>query len=252
MQTDQPQRSSDRGTLVARLSVALGTIGLLAAGAGPIAVHAGLALPIQGFGLFLLGSLLLGFLGFLLGAMALLRTRGTKGLQRSRAWIGTALGLALVAVPFVAAAPWRGLPRINDITTDPDNPPAFLAAAREPANQGRDLSYPASFAAQQRRAYPDIKPIMLAQPPAEAFVRAQRAAGQLGWKTTYSDPAAGVFEVQEVSPTFLFVDDIVVRVRPENEGSRIDVRSKSRNGTGDLGMNAKRIRAFAQSVVEGK
>jgi uncharacterized protein (DUF1499 family) len=251
VQRDKPQGEGDRGALVARLSVTLGTIGLLAAGAGPIAVHAGIALPLQGFTVFLSG-LLLGLVGFLTGTIALLRTRGTRGLPRSRAWTGTGLGLLLVIVLLVAASPGRGLPRINDITTDPDNPPGFAAAAREPANQGRDLSYPASFAAQQRKAYPDIKPIVLAQAPAEAFVRAQRAAGQLGWKTTYSDPAAGMFEAQEVSPTFLFVDDIVVRVQPADEGSRIDVRSKSRNGTGDLGVNAKRIRAFAQTVVEGK
>ena len=61
-----------------------------------------------------------------------------------------------------------------------------------------------------------------------------------------------MFEAAVTSPTFLFVDDIVVRVRPEGDGSRIDVRSKSRDGKGDLGMNAKRIRAFARSVAEGK
>lgn len=251
MQEEQPQRAAHRGALVARLSVTLATIGLLAAGAGPIAVHAGIALPIQGFAIFGVG-LLLGLVGFLFGAIALVRTRGSKGVQRSRAWMGSGLGLLLVLVLLVAASPGRGLPRINDITTDPDDPPLFAAAAREPANQDRDLSYKASFAAEQRRGYPDIKPILIPQPPAEAFVRAQRAAGQLGWKTTYSDPAAGVFEAQEVSPTFLFVDDIVVRVRPDPAGSRIDVRSKSRDGKGDLGMNAKRIRGFAQSVAEGK
>jgi len=250
VQEDQPQRTGHRGALVARFSVTLATIGLLAAGAGPLAVHAGLP-PVRGLTVFLIG-LLLGFLGFLLGVVALVRTRGSKGIQRSRAWIGTCLGLLLLIVFFVVASPGRGLPRINDITTDPDDPPPFAAAAREPANQGRDLSYPASFAAEQRGAYPDLQPIVLAQPPGEAFVRAQRAAGELGWRTTYSDPGAGVFEAQQVSPTFLFVDDIVVRVRPEGEGSRIDVRSKSRDGKGDLGVNAKRIRAFAQAVAEGK
>jgi len=250
VQDEQPQGVSNRGALLARLTVTLSTIGLLAAGAGPIAVHAGLA-PLQGLKIFLTG-LLLGFLGFLFGGIALLRTRGTEGIQRSRAWTGTGLGLLLVIVFFIAAAPGRGLPRINDICTDPDDPPSFAAAAREPANRERDMNYPASNVAEQRRAYPDVRPILLSQPPAESFARAQRAAGQLGWKTTYSDPGAGVFEAQVTSPIFLFVDDIVVRVRPEGQGSRIDVRSKSRDGKGDLGMNTKHIRAFAQSVTEGK
>lgn len=251
MQEDQPHRAGNRGALIARISVTLSTVGLLAAGTGPIAVHAGIALPVHGLAIFLAG-LLLGLIGFLLGAIALVVTRGSTGIQRSRAWIGTSLGLLLVIMLLVAASPGRGLPRINDITTDFDDPPAFAAAARESANQDRDLSYPASFAAAQREAYPDIKPILLQVSPADAFVRAQRAAGELGWKPIYSDPVAGVFEAQEVSATFLFVDDIVVRVRPEGEGSRIDVRSKSRDGKGDLGMNAKRIRAFAKSVAEGK
>jgi uncharacterized protein (DUF1499 family) len=251
VQEEQPQRTSHRGGLVARLSVTLSTIGLLAVGAGPIGVHAGMATPLQGLKVFLVG-LLLGFLGFLFGAIGLLLTRGSTGIQRSRAWMGTGLGFLLVIVFFVAAAPGRGLPRINDISTDPDDPPVFAAAAREPANQARDMSYPGTNAAEQRRAYPEIRPISLSQPPADTFVRAQRAAGELGWKTSYSDPGAGVFEAQVTSPTFLFVDDIVVRVRPEGDGSRIDVRSKSRDGQGDLGMNAKHIRAFAQSVAEGK
>jgi uncharacterized protein (DUF1499 family) len=197
-------------------------------------------------------GLVLGLLGFLFGALALLLSRGSTGIQRSRAWMGTVLGFLLLVVLFVAAAPGRRLPRINDITTDPEDPPVFAAAARELANQARDMSYPPTNAAEQRQAYPDVTPILFSQPPAETFVRAQRAAAALGWKTTYSDPTAGVFEAQVTSPTFLFVDDIVVRVRPEGEGSRIDVRSKSRDGQGDLGMNAKHIRAFAQNLAADK
>jgi uncharacterized protein (DUF1499 family) len=223
---------------------------MLCAGAGPLAVHAGLA-SVQGLKVFVSG-LFLGLLGFLFGAIALVFTRGSKSLSRSRAWTGTSLGLLLVVVFLVATFPGRGTPRINDITTDPDDPPTFAAAMRDVANQGRDMGYPPPFAAQQRQAYPDLKPILLPLPPNEAFVRAQHAAGELGWKTTYSDPGAGVFEAEQVTPTFLFVDDIVVRVRPEGKGSRIDVRSKSRDGKGDMGTNARRIRAFVRAVEEGK
>ena len=48
---------------------------------------------------------------------------------------------------------------------------------------------------------------------------------------------------------FRFVDDVVVRVRPaEGGGAIVDVRSKSRDGRGDLGANAARIRAFAEKL----
>jgi uncharacterized protein (DUF1499 family) len=48
---------------------------------------------------------------------------------------------------------------------------------------------------------------------------------------------------------FRFVDDVLVRVRPaDGGGALVDVRSKSRDGRGDLGVNAARIRAFAEKL----
>jgi uncharacterized protein (DUF1499 family) len=43
----------------------------------------------------------------------------------------------------------------------------------------------------------------------------------------------------------------VVRVRPDGNGSRIDVRSLSRIGGGDLGTNAKRVRAYSRRLAAG-
>jgi len=39
-------------------------------------------------------------------------------------------------------------------------------------------------------------------------------------------------------------------VRPAPSGSRIDVRSASRVGRSDLGVNARRIRAFLAAVTK--
>jgi uncharacterized protein (DUF1499 family) len=81
--------------------------------------------------------------------------------------------------------------------------------------------------------------------PREAIARAERAARALGWTIVGSDPAQGRLEATATTFWFRFTDDIVVRVRREGAGSRLDVRSKSRVGRGDLGANARRIRAFA-------
>jgi uncharacterized protein (DUF1499 family) len=62
------------------------------------------------------------------------------------------------------------------------------------------------------------------------------------------DPAAGTLEANETTRLFHFVDDVVVRVRPSDGGSVVDVRSKSRDGRGDMGVNAKRIRAFRDAL----
>jgi glucuronate isomerase len=45
-----------------------------------------------------------------------------------------------------------------------------------------------------------------------------------------------------------FKDDVVVRVRPDGNGSRIDVRSVSRVGGSDVGANAARIRSYLRRL----
>jgi len=49
-----------------------------------------------------------------------------------------------------------------------------------------------------------------------------------------------------------FHDDFAVRVRPDDGGAVVDMRSKSRDGKGDLGANAERIRSFLVDIASGK
>jgi uncharacterized protein (DUF1499 family) len=74
--------------------------------------------------------------------------------------------------------------------------------------------------------------------------RALDAARSLGWEVVASDAATGRIEATATSRWFGFKDDVVVRIRPEGAGSRVDVRSMSRVGVGDLGANAERVREF--------
>ena len=141
------------------------------------------------------------------------------------------------------------VPTINDITTNLEDPPGYVAAARDEANQGRDMSYPAEFVAIVRQGYPDLAPLRVDQPRDQTYQAALDAARQLGWTIVYEDADAGVFEAQEVSSVFHFVDDISVRVAPDGSASIVDIRSKSRDGRGDMGVNAARIRAFSGIVA---
>jgi uncharacterized protein (DUF1499 family) len=166
------------------------------------------------------------------------------------------LGLALLAAAIVIAAGvayvpshWlqtaRAAAAINDITTDPENPPAFVAVLPLRATAAVPAAYPGSETAKaQRRAYPDIAPLELAVAPAAAFARALDAATAMGWEIVAADAVAGRIEATATTPWFGFRDDVVVRVAPTPTGSRIDLRSVSRVGKSDLGANAKRIRAF--------
>ena len=135
-------------------------------------------------------------------------------------------------------------PAISDITTDMATPPPLVATAQLRRGAPNPPAYPKENAALQRAAFPDIEPVLLAVPPAEAFKRVERVATALGWEIVARVPAEGRLEAVVTSPWFGFRDDVVVRVRPQGNGSRIDIRSKSRNGEADLGGNVDRVRAF--------
>src|SRR3954468_14054673 len=165
---------------------------------------------------------------------------------RVRPWVPLAtLIFALLALtpPVILRHQARGLPPIHDITTDPANPPAFVAlqAERQKAPNGVAYGGP-EVAAQQQKAYPDIKPLILKASVDESLQRAIDAARSLGWQVISTDAASGRIEATDRTWWFGFKDDIIVRVRPEpSGGSRVDVRSVSRVGHGDLGANAARV-----------
>ena len=154
--------------------------------------------------------------------------------------VALAIGAVTFGVPFKLQQTAQSVPRINDITTDPANPPKYMTTAR---------AYPGEeFARLQRAAYPDIAPVMLAVPPREAFERALKAAESMGWEVVGRDAAAGTLEAVDTTRWFGFKDDIAVRVSAADQGSRIDVRSKSRVGRNDIGTNARRIRAYVERL----
>jgi uncharacterized protein (DUF1499 family) len=84
--------------------------------------------------------------------------------------------------------------------------------------------------------------------PAAAYARAFAAARAMGWEIVAAEPAAGRIEATATTRWFGFKDDVVVRVRGTSAGSRIDARSVSRVGKGDVGTNARRIRAYFAEI----
>jgi uncharacterized protein (DUF1499 family) len=170
-----------------------------------------------------------------------------------RAVAASVAGLVLSLV--VAGPPlyyWRTaerVPRIHDISTDTGNPPRYVAVLplRKGAQNAAD--YSADVASQQKQAYPDIAPAMLDVPPAEAFARAERAARAMGWEIVAVAPGDLRIEATDTTLLFNFKDDIVIRVAAAGSGSRVDVRSLSRVGKSDLGVNANRIRKFLRQLA---
>lgn len=125
---------------------------------------------------------------------------------------------------------------------------AVLAArAAEGANdvENRD----AQLAQMQKTAYPDMVPVMTALPVRRAFNEALHVAKSMpGWIIVAFDVDAGRIEASHQSRWFRFTDDIVIRVVGDELGSRIDMRSTSRQGQSDYGVNATRIRAYKAAL----
>jgi uncharacterized protein (DUF1499 family) len=186
-----------------------------------------------------------------LGALILLVTLAIPAF-RTHAWLPVAaLVLAAIAVapPLMLLSKAKAVPRIHDISTDLADPPAFVALleARKAAPNGAAHGG-AQVAEEQRKGYPDIKPLVVKTPPAETMQKAIDAARSMGWHVAASDAAAGRLEATDTTFFFGFKDDVVVRIRPEPTGSRVDIRSASRVGLSDLGANADRIRKFASKL----
>ena len=193
-----------------------------------------------------------GLAAVVMGGVTAFRTRSGRG-RRGFGWAltGVALGALATGVPALWMVRAQRVPAIHDISTDTENPPVFsvLLALR------RDATNPATYggpevAAQQRRAYPDIAPLLLKRPPAEALQLALKVGRELGWVIVDAEPESGRLEATAVTFWFGFKDDVVVRVRPADGGSRLDIRSLSRVGKSDVGANAERIRRFLRRMAE--
>ena len=234
---------------IAQLAILAAAISALLFVGAPLLVKLDALESFLGFRLFLLGGAV-GLLALLFGLVSLYTTRRATGRAGRRLAVGAALiGAAVVGVLGWAATRSGAVPPINDITTDFADPPQFVALAEEKANAGRDMKYPGEdFASQQRTGYPDLAPIQLSRPPDEALAAVKTAIEGFGWKIAAVDPASGRIEATDTSRIWHFVDDIVVRVRPQDGGARIDVRSKSRVGRGDVGANAARIRRLRDAL----
>jgi uncharacterized protein (DUF1499 family) len=172
---------------------------------------------------------------------------------RHRPWVPpVALCFALAAAvpPILLLEHAKGTAPIHDVTTDIFDPPAFQALLPERQKAPNGAAYGGMEVAKvQQKAYPDIHTLVLKVPPDKAMQLAIDAARSSGWNIVASGSASGRIEATATTTWFGFKDDVVVRIRPEGSGSRVDVRSVSRVGEGDLGANAARIREFLHRLT---
>ncbi len=236
----------------------------IAVGGFVLALIAGLMLPLAGIG-YRLGlwdfrpglsvfrwAAYAGLAAAILSLVGLFLTRsGSTRRGFSHAVIGLVVGSIATWIPWQWWQVVKSVPMIHDITTDTETPPKFVAILplRADAPNSADYEGP-ELAAQQRTGYPALGPLTLQVPPAQAFTHALAAAQAMGWEVVANEPTEGRIEATDTTFWFGFKDDVVVRIKPEGNGSRVDVRSVSRVGKSDVGANAKRISAYLQRVAQ--
>lgn len=221
---------------VAALSVVIVRSGFLETGPSLVTFAAALVLAV------------LAILSAIAGAVAIWR-QGLTGIGRLAT--GFLLGVALLAYPGYLATRAYRLPAINDIVTDPANPPKFDVIARLRPRGTNE--YPGAATAQkQQAAYPDIAPLQVLRTPKAAFDTALALVTKRKWSIIDARaPApgrAGIIEAVARTPVMGFRDDVVIRVAQVGTGAQIDMRSASRYGAHDFGANAARVRAFMEEL----
>jgi uncharacterized protein (DUF1499 family) len=151
--------------------------------------------------------------------------------------LGLILSLPVAGLGAAFEITARTTPPINDISTDTEDPPVFWFTATP-------SDYPASNAGPQSAAYPGVRPLDLPLSSDDAFSAALALVEARGWEVLSADPAESQIEAIATSRLFGFEDEVAIRVTETDTGTRIDMRSRSRLGQIDRGVNARRIEAF--------
>ncbi|WP_225007054.1 DUF1499 domain-containing protein [Novosphingobium percolationis] len=227
---------------------AMAVAGLAIAAAGVTLARYDAIPKLAGFGGLAFGGLL-ALLAFVLGLIGLVLNLRHPTPTRGRAVLALVLSLPFVAFMVTRPALSGTVPAIHDITTDLANPPAFTKLPLR-ADNLTGVGTVDNWRSIHAAAYGDLKPVRIARAPAQVIADAARIAKAQGWEIAVEDPAAGRLEATASVSFIRFHDDIAVRVTPADNGaaSVVDVRSVSRVGVSDMGVNAKRIRAFLKEL----
>ncbi|UGY12616.1 DUF1499 domain-containing protein [Bradyrhizobium septentrionale] len=201
------------------------------------------------------GALGLAGLSILLGlaAFAAIWQNGTRGM--GRILLALVINAAILAYPAYLAYQYRKLPRIYDITTDAIDPPKFEALARLRTGEGTNpAAYAGLYSAeQQRAAWPDIETVELEAPVDRAYEMTLRLVNRRKWlvidaRAPQPPRRIGRIEAVARTPIMGFREDVSIRVTPDDEDSRVDIRSASRYFDADLGSNAARVKRLIEDL----
>lgn len=190
---------------------------------------------------------------FGLAAFVAIWQNGSRGM--SRILLAFLIDAVVLAYPAYLGLQYRKLPAIHDITTDPIDPPRFDALARLRTGEGTNPAVYAGLysAEQQRAAYPDIETLELEIPVQRAYEVTLQLVTKRKWLIIDERPPQlprriGHIEAVARTPIMGFREDVSIRIAPDRDGSRVDIRSASRYFESDLGSNAARVSKLIDDI----
>jgi Protein of unknown function (DUF1499) len=188
-----------------------------------------------------------------LAAFVAIWQNGSRGM--GRILLALLISAVVLAYPAYLGLQYRKLPPIHDITTDPIDPPRFEALARLRSADGANTAvYSGLYSAEQQRlAYPDIETVELEVPVQRAYEVALQLVNKRKWlvideRAPQPPRRVGRIEAVARTPIMGFREDVSIRVTPDGEDSRVDIRSSSRYFESDLGSNAARVTKLIDDI----
>jgi uncharacterized protein (DUF1499 family) len=184
-------------------------------------------------------------------AFVVIWRNGNGGLGKALGAIG--IGLILLGYPAYLGFKSTQTPAIHDITTDTDDPPRYEAVQKLRPRAANSVIYGGAAVAQkQRAAYPDIDTAEVDLDPPAAYKVVLAVVERHKWRIVDAQPPRPRSDghIEAIARTLImgFRDDIVIRIRADEDGSKIDIRSSSRYGEGDFGDNAARVRSLSDDL----
>jgi uncharacterized protein (DUF1499 family) len=166
---------------------------------------------------------------------------GISGLKS--AYLGFFSSILLLIYPIYLVLKAFSLPILNDVTTDFNDPPNSIVSI-----------YNADFASYQRKAYPDIQPIILDLNMQESMVIIQEAIKLNRISVlSISEFKMNITEANLIAIDYSYImkmpEDVTIRLRSLGQETRIDIRSKSQIARHDFGSNATRIRSIIENIA---
>ena len=161
------------------------------------------------------------------------------------------VALVLFVIPYQTRQEFRKLPTLADATTDFIDPPVFvdLVAARSQSARN-PLEYRGGEAvALQKEHFPNLSSLEIQAPPEQVIERAKQVVTDMGLNIVGVHTEKGRLEATATTFWFGFRDDVVIRAQSQADGGTlVDVRSASRVGYLDGGVNAKRVQHIIQEL----